>query len=184
MVVGYTKNKIAENYIILLLGVKNEPILSSWHLQKEMFMLSKASPTIAKYFEFKQHYNGPYDQHLDEIVKEPLQYDGAWEIKKSQISLTYSGKRIFDTLKKENGGNKKFVELLKTIKLVRIMYDRLSNNELLFLIYQTYPTYAVHSNIYETLVVDKNKREELANALLRKGIVTEKRYEELLKIGQ
>lgn len=184
MVIDDIEDKILENYIILLLGVQNKPIPSLWHLQKEMFMLSKANPMIEKYFDFKQHYNGPYNQRLAEITQNPLCYDNAWEVKDTRINLTDNGKQIFETLKQENQSIKKFSELLKTIKLIRIMYDKLDKHELLFLIYQTYPTYQDKSSIYEKLVVDDIRRKELANSLLIKGIVTEQRYQELLNIGK
>lgn len=73
-------DKAAEKYIILLLGVKDSPMPPLWHLQKEMFMLSKAAPKVNVFFNFERHYNGPFSQTLQEITDEPPYYDDAWKI--------------------------------------------------------------------------------------------------------
>lgn len=178
-------NEESEKYIILLLGVKKEPIPSLWHLQKEMFMVSRVNPKVSEYFDFEKHYNGPYSQKLQEIILEPLYFDSAYHVEpNSTVILTANGKKIFEDIKKEYFENKKFSDLLKTLKLIREIYDALSKEELLFLIYRTYPEYIEASNVYEKLVINERKRKRLANSLLEKGIITEERYAELLEIEQ
>ena len=65
------------------------------------------------------------------------------------------------------------------MKLVREMYDKLSRDELLFLIYITYPEFREKSKVSEKLLAPREKK-RLASALLKKGIITKKRYEEIV----
>lgn len=172
----------AEKYIVLLLGAKDKPIPSQWHLQKEMFILSMAVPKINELFDFEGHYNGPFSPELKEIVDEPLYYDNAYHVHKNgTIRLTEQGIEIFKKIISEHQHNKKFTDLLKTIRLTREIYDKLGTDELLFLVYQTYPKYIESSNIYERLVAQKST---LADSLLAKGLITDKRHSELKEIEQ
>lgn len=70
--------------------------------------------------------------------------------------------------------------MFKALQLVRQMYDPLSKDELLFLIYVTYPNYIEFSSEYDRLVRDKRNRKHLADNLLEKGLVTRARYDELI----
>lgn len=174
----------AEKYIILLLGAKNTPMPSLWHLQKEMFVLSRAIPMINEFFDFERHYNGPFSPILSELVKEPLTYDDAFEMRQQNgpIQVTRHGKEVFKKIVNEHQNNEKFSYLLKTIKLTRDVYDKLEKDELLFLFYQTYPEYAEVSNAYHSLVLDQETRTKMADSLLAKNLVTEERCKELKEI--
>ena len=174
-------NEGAEKYIILLLGVKDKPIPSMWHLQKEMFMLSRAIPKINEFFDFEMHYNGPFSSSLKEIIDAPLYYVNSHHVHKNgTISLTKNGTDIFKKIMAEHH-NKRFTDLVKTVSLTREIYDKLEKDELLFLIYQTYPKYIEHSDIYERLIAN---RKALADSLLAKGMITNKRHNELKMIEQ
>ena len=172
----------AEKYIVLLLGAKDKPIPSQWHLQKEMFMLSRAVPKINEFFDFERHYNGPFSPELKETVDEPLYYDNAYYAHKNgTICLTEQGTEIFKKIISEHRHNERFTDLLKTIRLTREIYDKLGTDELLFLVYQTYPQYIESSNVYERLAA---QRSALADSLLVKGLITDKRHSELKEIGR
>lgn len=173
-------NQEVENYIILLFGVISKPIPTVWHVQKEMFILSKVNPKIQQFFNFEKHYEGPYSQVLQDLIKEPIYFEEAYAFSSDGFYLTQYGKRIFEELKNQYRGNDRFEQLLTAMKLTRTMYDRLSKDELLFLIYITYPEYIELSNIYDRLVNDKDKKRHLAQSLLRKEMITKKRYEELV----
>ena len=170
-----------EKYIILLLGVISKPIPTLWHVQKEMFILSNVNPKIQEFFNFEKHYEGPYSQVLQDFIKDPFYFDRAYASSSAGISLTQSGKQIFEDMKKQYGANERFQRLLTAMKLTRTIYDKLSKDELLFLIYITYPDYIELSNIYNELVNDKEKKKQLATSLLRKEMITQKRYEELIR---
>ena len=170
----------SERYTTLLLGVKDNPIPSMWHLQKEMFIASRAAPKINEIFGFKKHYHGPYSQTLQEVTEDPLYLDNAYEIQRNgAVNITQSGKDYFDKIVDQYKGNERFVSLLQVLKLTRNVYDKLGWEELLFLIYVTYPDYADASNIYDKLVNNRETRDRLANSLFSNGLVTEERYNEL-----
>lgn len=169
-----------ERYIVLLLGVESNPVPSPWHVQKELFILSKVNPKLQELFSFEKHYEGPYSQLLDELVKEPLIYENAYVYGPNGINLTSTGRRIYLSLRAKYKYDAKFLELLNALKLIRKLYDRLSKEQLLFLIYITHPEYVELSHIYDDLVRNTRKRRQLAESLLENGLVTEKRYKQLI----
>jgi uncharacterized protein YwgA len=170
--------EIIEGYIILLLGILNRPIPSREHLQKELFILSRVNPRISKYITFEKHYEGPYSVDLAEIAENPLYYPEAFQVDKNgRLWLTSKGKEIYDEIVRRYSEDKGFKELLSVMKMIREVYERLSKEELLFLIYATCPEY--RSALSDELL-SPEKRRYLAEALLKKGIITRKRYEELI----
>jgi hypothetical protein len=173
--------EVRERYVILLLGVVDRPVPSIWHVEKELFILSQSNPIVQGVFNFEKHYNGPYSQVLKEVVEEPISFENAYKFDERGYYLTDTGKRIFKQIVKEYKNDERFVQLINALKMIRNLYDKLSNDELLFLIYITYPAYIKYSNISDKLLRDKNKRKQLASDLLRKGLITEIRYNELLE---
>lgn len=170
-----------ERYVILLLGVVDRPIPTIWHIEKELFVLSRSNTIVQEVFNFEKHYNGPFSQVLKEVVEEPVTFENAYAFDERGYYLTETGKRIFKQIVQEYKSDERFVQLTNALKMVRNLYDRLSQDELLFLIYVTYPEYTKFSNISDKLLRDKNKRKQLASDLLRKGLITESRYKELLR---
>ncbi len=171
-----------EEILISLLGVVDRPLPSLTHAEKEIFILCKSNPEIQKYFEFEEHYYGAYSQVLEETLDEPLFYEDAFQIEKDGIHLTRQGKKLYTEILDKYKDNEEFKVLLIALKLIREVYDKLSTEELIFLLYFTYPECGKYSNVYESLIEDKQKRKNLTNNLYRKGIITERRYEELLAI--
>lgn len=171
--------EIIERYLILLLGVVDKPIPSREHLQKELFVLSRAHPKIANFITFEKHYEGPYSEDIADLINNPVYHIGAFYSSKGVIRLTAEGKRIFDDLVKNYSDNPKFKELLGMMKMVRELYDKLSIDELLFLVYVTYPDYKQMSKISDELL-SPQKRKEIAKRLLKKEIITTGRYSELI----
>ncbi len=172
----------AETAIILLLGADSKPLPTIWHLQKEMFVLSEVYSRIQELFHFTRHYEGPYSQVLNDLIKDPMYFEDAYSYSQDGLQLTSYGKKIFRDLKTQNRDNKRFEQLLTSMKLTREVYDKLSKDELLFLIYATYPSYTELSNVYDKLMGDRSKRNQLARGLLHKNMITLGRYEELIKV--
>ncbi|MGQ9722386.1 MAG: hypothetical protein ACUVXA_13805 [Candidatus Jordarchaeum sp.] len=172
--------EIIERYIILLLGVENKPIPSPLHLQKELFILSKANPKIGEFVTFEKHYYGPYSEDIDELIKNPVFHTNAYQLdRKKSIRLTPEGREIYNKLVRDYSDNPKLKALLGMMKMVREMYDKLSKEELLFLIYLTYNEYKQKSRISDELL-SQQKRKEIAKKLMEKGVITEERYVELV----
>jgi hypothetical protein len=172
--------EVIEKYILLLLGVVDRPIPSFTHLEKEMFMLSKCFPIIQEYFNFEAFHYGAYSQALQEAVEEPFYYENAFKIEGSKISLSDVGKIEFKNIVREGQSDKYASELLSALKLIRELYDKLSVNELLFLIYNTYPESAKFSSVSDKYLKDRTLRERYAKGLLNKGIISKDRYNELV----
>jgi hypothetical protein len=176
--------KVVEEYVVTLLGVEDKPLPTIWHLQKELFILTKINPKTQEMFNFVKHYEGPYSEVLQESYREPICYEDSVDTNsKGEIILTDQGKKIFQEIKREHSDNPKFSHLLHTLKLIRVIYDKLSKEELLFLMYLTYPEFIEYSNIYDRLVKDEARRKRICNRLLNKGLITFNRYEELVSIG-
>ncbi len=83
--------EVIERYIILLLGILDQPIPTLIHLEKELFILSRVNPIISKVLTFEKHYFGPYSDDVRELVVHPSYYSGAYEYD-TKISLTDIGK--------------------------------------------------------------------------------------------
>jgi hypothetical protein len=176
--------KVVEEYVVSLLGVVDKPLPTIWHLQKEFFILTKMNPKAQELFHFVRHYEGPYSEVLQESYREPLCYENAFDTNnKGEIILTEQGKKIFYDIKSKYSDNPKFNNLLQSLKLIREIYDKLSKDELLFLVYLTYPGFIERSNVYERLVKNEQRRKQILNNLLKKGVITFDRYEELISIA-
>jgi len=92
------------------------------------------------------------------------------------IHLQEDGKKFSDSVLKEmKPTNRK--QLLDTIHFIRSVYDRLTDDEFMFLIYMTYD-YTEKSDRFTDLL---KRRKQLAESLERKKIITHQRYLELVK---
>lgn len=168
-----------ERYIILFLGVIDKPIPSITHFEKEIFILSNFKEMVKEFFLFQKHYYGPFSQELKDSIEEPSYFSNAWTKHSGRIEMTELGKKIFRNILKENKGNERFNELIESIKMIRKIYEKLTVDELLFLIYVTYPDYKTKSEVFDKLYF---KRDEISLSLLKKGLITQSRYEELRRM--
>ena len=129
--------EFVERYMILLLGVNDDSLPSDLHLQKEIFLLSNFKEIVAESFNFQKHYFGPYSQVLDEALKNPAYFPSAFNFNEKRIFLTNTGKKEFISMVKKFSKEKDFQIILSSLKLLRSLYDKLTRDELLFLIYET-----------------------------------------------
>lgn len=173
--------RIVEEYIVSLLGSKEKPCPTIWHLQKELFIFTKMNPKAQQLFNFVKHYEGPYSQILQDSIRGPMYHENAFATKSNgEICLTKDGMETFEDIKSKHINDVKFTKLLNSLKFIRDIYDKLTKEELLFLIYITYPEYIEFSNIYDRLVKNPEKRKQLSENLLKKGLITMERYKELI----
>lgn len=171
--------EIVERYLLLLLGADSSPIPSILHVQKELFILSKVNPTVQNFLNFEKHYKGPYSQAIQEIIEGPLKYDNAFSIESNGFSLTKKGKDFYNEILKENN-NERFKYLLASILLIRKTYDHLAEDELLLLVYLTYPEFTEFSDIYESLN-QKSRKKNILDRILQKKLISLDRYQELMR---
>jgi hypothetical protein len=171
-----------ERYIIVLLGVLDRPIRSELHLQKELFVLSKAVKKISDAIVYEKHHEGPYSADLHDVSFSPIFYPNAYQRDYQRgYVLNPEGKEIFEKILAANSESQEFVEFLAMSKMVRELYDNLSRDEILLLIYSTYKEYTEFSTVSDK-ILSPRKRERLAKSLMDKGIISEKRYNEILEI--
>ena len=170
---------VIEKYLILLLGVVDRPISTQLHLQKELFILTRSVHKISEYIVFEKHYNGPYSADLKDISNEPIYFNDSIIHDARGYHLSSKGKNVYNKIIDSNKNEQKFIEFLTILKVIRKLYDKLSSDELLFLIYTTYEEYTEYSSVSDRLLAPK-KKHELASKLFKKGIITESRYNELV----
>lgn len=180
------KQKALENLILLILGAEDREI-SLLHLEKEAFLLWNFHPQVRDFIDFIKHYKGPYSKEISDTIIYPFYLDNHWvytspkqkdSLSGGHIILTDYGKKEYTRIKNIMEKNEDFVHLLSGIKMVRQLYDSLSYEELLLLIYDTYPDYAAKSDVKSQI---ESKKEELARKLLQKGVIDSERLEAIMK---
>lgn len=173
------KIELVEKYVILLLGAKDHALRSDLHLQKEMFLLAKSLPHSEELFGFEKHYYGPYSPLIEEIIQTPRYTDKAFSFDEKKITLSKNGKEEFERIVKEKSNDESFRELTSLIKIIRNIYDKLSGEEILFLMYETFPDFTKFSEVSDNLLKNKYNRRRIVESLYSKSVITEKRFEEL-----
>jgi hypothetical protein len=172
--------QVIERYIILLLGVRERPIPTATHLQKELFALSRANSRMAERIPFDRHHLGPYSDDVKSISSNPIYHGDAYIMDEyNRLYLTDGGRAVFNDLTSENSGNPRFQELLAMMTMVRDLYDDLTVDEVLFLVYITYGEYTEKSSRAAHLL-SPSMRRRLSRNLLEKGAITSERYLEIV----
>ncbi|GAB6285103.1 MAG: hypothetical protein STSR0009_13040 [Methanoregula sp.] len=159
--------------IALLLSGADKPIASKVNFQKELFLLIKAMPQFESIFDFMPHRLGPYSNSAEHSIENNPELFVA---DNKGIYLSEEGKLFSSSVQKEMHPEI-FFALIQSITFIRSVYDHLTDDELMFLIYMTYG-YTEKSDRFDGLL---KRRKQLADSLLRKKIVTHQRYVELLK---
>jgi len=166
------EEKIRSKFIAILLSGADRPIKTKINFQKELFLFSKSFPKFFEFFDFVPHYYGPYSRIAEDIIDN---YDDYFIRDKKGICLTSEGKKLGEqSIQEFSEKNREKIEISRNI--VRSLFDSLSNDELMFLVYKTYG-YTEKSEIIDRLL---EKKEYLAGQLLKKGVITKKRYQELI----
>ena len=174
------RQKGLENLILLVLGATDKKI-SVLHLEKEVFLLWNFHPKIRDYLSFIKHYKGPFSKEIQETIKDPLYLENHWtyvppkrgdKLSGGFVGLTPMGREEYKRLEQKiKERNDELIHLLAGIKIVRELYDKLTMEELLFLIYDTYPDYIEKSNVYKDI---ECKKSQLVENLIKKGVMDRK----------
>jgi len=179
------RQKGLESLILLIIGASTRSI-SLLHLQKETFLLWNFHPYMKDFLDFIKHYRGPFSSEVEKVVIYPFYLDGCWtytppsskdKLSGGFVKLTPKGIEKYQTLVQKAQKNKTLILLLTGIKMVRELYDKLSLEELLLLIYDTYPEYKLRSNVSDSIF---RKRKNLAKEIHIKGFIDEERMESLI----
>jgi hypothetical protein len=159
--------------IALLLSGADNPIASKVNFQKELFLLIKAMPQFESLFDFMPHRLGPYSNTAEHVIENNPELFVA---DKKGIYLSDDGKEFSSSVREEMRPDN-LNRLMQSIQFIRSVYDNLTDDEFMFLVYMTYD-YTEKSDRFDDLL---KRRKPLADSLLRKGIITQQRHEELLK---
>jgi len=159
--------------IALLLSGADKPIGSKVNFQKELFLLIKAMPQFESLFDFMSHRLGPYSNSAEHVIENNPELFVA---DRKGIYLSDEGKQFSASVEKEMQPDN-FERLNRSVQFIREVYDNLTDDEFMFLVYMTYG-YTEKSDRFDDLL---KRRKYFADSLLRKKIITHQRYEELLK---
>jgi len=130
-------------------------------------------PSFESLFDFIPHRLGPFSNSAEHIIENNPELFVA---DRKGIYLSDEGKRFSSSVKKEMHPEN-LDRLVQSIQFIRSIYDNLTDDEFMFLIYMTYG-FTEKSDRFEDLL---KRKKQLADNLLRKKIITHQRYEELLK---
>ena len=173
------KRRAQENLILLVLGAAPDKDLSMLHLEKEVFLLWKFHPSIPKFIEFIAYQRGPYSEEIRDCIKDPYYLTDAWEyigrgnengLTGGYVRLTDEGLHLYQEQFKEMLAQEKMRSLLAGIQIVRSLYDELSAEELLLVIYDAYPEFRTNSEVAAEIYA---KREAITAKLAKRGIVSD-----------
>jgi hypothetical protein len=169
--------RCAAQYVTLLLGVDDDPVPSTIHLNGELFVLTESVPRVKSAIKFSSSLNGPRCQ----AIYDSIAYNYSWFAvdNNAAISLTAEGKLAFDSYKQQLGEKDPpyLDELVSALELVRIFYDDFTQDELLLLLSD------YHKEYFTSLTDDKEyikNREKISLRLLERDLITESRYQELM----
>ncbi|MBF4474553.1 hypothetical protein [Methanobacterium formicicum] len=174
---------MTEFIILIIVGTSSNELISTLHLQKEVFLIQNFDPEIKEeFFHFIKNYKGPFSRRIHETIRNPFFLADSWKYVEPAnndkltggfVSITNQGKKEYKELlcsikNAEKDQQKHLFNLLAGIKIVTELYNKLNPEELLLLIYDTYPQYTEKSNIYFQL--NKN-RAKIASQLYEKGFI-------------
>ena len=180
-----TRSRALEHLILLLLGAYDQRI-SIPHLEKEAFFLWNFHPDIKKFMKFISHYRGPYSEEIEQIIRNPFNLINCWTyippartdtLTGGYVEMTSHGRSEYRRLHSASSANPQMGPILAAMKMVRELYDKLTPEELLLLIYDTYPEYQKKSNVFDGIQKSKKK---LADNLVKKGFIDADRYADLV----
>jgi len=164
---------------LMLLLAQGKGGLTPTRLQKEMFLFSEIRPDLKEDLNFEQHYLGPYSRVLEETVRSPTYLSNMFAFQGKKIFLSSKGKKEYQEMLTKRKKDIKFNLLISSLKILRTIYDKLSETELLFLVYVTYPEFTKNSSISYKLL-NNPLRKRILSSLKSKEVITDGRYEELL----
>lgn len=167
------KQEASKKIILLLLEGSEKPVKTLVHFQKELFLLTVSFRKLNELLDFKSSNYGVYSDIANSVLENNV--GEVFDITPKGIAINEKGrKQATETLNEMNAEKKE--KMMRTIRIIRSLYDRLTAEELEFLIYEAYG-YKEKSLDYKKLDAH---RAELSCQLLRKGAISKQRYHELL----
>jgi hypothetical protein len=172
-----------------LIGSSKKP-LSMLHLEKEAFLLWKFNPGMEGFVNFIKHYRGPFSKELQKTVISPIYCLSCWRYSSpargdnltgGHIRLESKGQEEYHKLRGRMQKDPELKQLLSAVTMVHELYDVLSAEELLLMIYDTYPEYIEKSDVYADI---NRKRKPISLRLFERGVIDQKRLDSLVAKGE
>jgi hypothetical protein len=178
------RQRSRENLVLLLLGSSRKP-LSMLHLEKEAFLLWKFHPGIEDFLNFTKHYRGPFSKELQKTVLSPIYCVGCWkysgdrgdDLTGGYVRIEPKGAKEYHRLVAKMREDPDLRLLLSAVTMIRELYLSLSPEELLLMIYDTYPEYIKMSDVYTDI---NRRRGTISVSLFKRGVIDQERLESLL----
>ena len=152
--------------ITLLIAAYKNKIEGKIRLHKIIFLLSRKYPKIASISDFEAYNYGPYGEGVESALTDLVSYGLLEKIgndHKQEYTLTPKGRETVDKVKQD------FSDFYDDIKKLMKTMDKLTDEELVALVYFTYPEYAKESKIYKYIM---NKRVNIAVSLYNKDVIS------------
>jgi hypothetical protein len=117
--------------------------------EKILFLLSKKFPDELDYLNetFDAYAMGPYNEYLDDVMDSLLDL----RLVKDYKTITEDGKRVLEGLNFRKAERK----IDQALKELVVFSANLSTDDLLYIVYKLYPSYAEKSNIWHRINSDK-----------------------------
>ena len=158
---------------LLLLSVNNgEEINGKVRFMKELFLLSLNIPELAEEADFEADQYGPSSDEIINAWEELEQYD-LISNENGKYSIAQNGLEIVDKL------NENSVDDLHLITDMKDLCNEITLNELLALVYFSYPEMTIESNVVHRII---GKREYYAMQLFRKEKISLSKASEIAGI--
>lgn len=170
-------NEVDAYLLALLASDRGAPIPGKLHLQKEMYLLQRAVPTLGEQLDFEPYFLGPHSLMVEDEADE-LERSGYLTYKAGiGYSLAARGAqlvpKVLQSLPKRHA---------ERVEEFKHLLNDLTNDELLAFIYFGYPSSEVEreSAEYRSLLP---RREELARSLFNKKKVSAERAAEIAGVS-
>lgn len=165
---------VTQKIAILLLSANLfEPIRGKLWYQKELFLVAENIPRLEEETDFEEDLLGPYSEIADDEFDQ-LRIEGI--VDKRKLRLTPFGRRLAKSLESKAGKN-----LLQLISEMKSFLNNLTKDELLGLIYFSYPKMRTESVEFERI---EENRLPIAIRLYEKGKVSLGKASEVAGLSQ
>lgn len=162
--------------VVLFYSNDEDPIIGKTNFdkelkfQKEVFLISKNLSDIGKESSYEADYYGPYSETVAEEFK-GLALDEVVQDNQTSIKLLPLGREIAKELVKNY--NKKVLDIVSDFKK---LLNNMSQEEILTLIYTSFPDYTEESVVKENVMKNRVK---IAIQLYKKGKISLERASEV-----
>jgi len=152
---------ILQNVILALLAIDNKPIHGKTKLQKMIFLLSQIIPELKEEVSYEAYDYGMYDSAVEDAL----------DLLESENLIVVSESNEIRLMDKNSGEEAlKSLEIYKDkIREIKEMYNDLTEDEMLAIVYTLFPEYAKYSEKRDNI---ERRRKSIAIRLYQKGKVS------------